>query len=109
VTRDRFNDILKRDKGFDFGEVREQITETMSRYVNVLRNGDGLRKAIETLDKISVEKREQLRLGRERSSKELADLMEVRNMLTVARMVTSATLISQGSVPRRLRRGSSFQ
>jgi len=91
--RDRFKETLKRDKGFDFREVKEQITETMSRYVNVLRNEDGLRRAIETLDQICAEKRDQLRLAGERSSKGLADLMEVRNMLTVAQMVTSAALM----------------
>lgn len=91
--RDRFKEILKRDKGFDFREVKDQITETMSMYVGVLRNGDGLRKAIQTLNKIKAEKVKQLCLAGERSSKGLAGLLEVRNMLTVGRMVTSAALM----------------
>jgi fumarate reductase (CoM/CoB) subunit A len=93
AIRDRFKEILKRDKGFDFREVKDQITETMSMCVGVLRNGDGLRKAIQTLDKIRAEKGEQLFFSEERSSRGLADLQEVRNMLTVARMVTSAALM----------------
>ena len=47
---------MKRDKGFDFLEVKDQITQTMSHYAGDFRNEEGLRKAVQALDKIKEDK-----------------------------------------------------
>jgi fumarate reductase (CoM/CoB) subunit A len=90
LIRNRLRDILKRDRGFDVLEVKDQITETMSLYVGDFRNEEGLGKAVETLDKIKRGKSSGLYLGGEQQFKKLAALIEVENLLTVGQMIASA-------------------
>jgi fumarate reductase (CoM/CoB) subunit A len=90
LIRNRLRDILKRDSGFDFLEVKDEITKIMSLYVGDFRNEDGLQKAVRALDEIREDKLNRLYLGRERSFKRLAALIEVENLLTVGQMIASA-------------------
>lgn len=90
LIRNRFGDILKRDRGFGFLEVKDQITKTMSQYVGDFRNEEGLRKAVQALNEIKEDKISSLCLGDKRTLKRVAALMEVDNLLTVGQMITSA-------------------
>jgi fumarate reductase (CoM/CoB) subunit A len=93
LIRDRILRILKRDRGIDPVEVRDELTQIMSRYVGVIRDEGGLRKATQMLDKINQEKIGNLCLIGQRSCKMLAELLEVENLLMVGRLVALAALL----------------
>jgi fumarate reductase (CoM/CoB) subunit A len=93
LVRDRILRILKRDKGIDPVEVKDELTQIMSRYVGVIRDEGGLRKATQMLDKIKGEKIGNLCLTGERSCKMLAKLLEVENLLIVGRLITLAATL----------------
>jgi fumarate reductase (CoM/CoB) subunit A len=101
--KDRMEGILKRGKGVDPLEVKEELTEIMSRYVGVLRDGDGLRRAHQVLDKIKKDKVGRLCLGGKRSCKRLAALLEVENLLMVGRLIALAAM------ERRETRGAQYR
>lgn len=90
LLKERITSILKRDKGFDPVEVRDEITEIMSRYVGVIKNDEGLRKAAYLLDQIEQNKLAKLYLTGERSFRSLAGLLEVENLTSVGQLVTKA-------------------
>lgn len=89
----RLENILKRDSGSDYLEVRDEITKIMSLYVGVLRNEDGLRKAITLLDKIRKEKIENLCIVGDRSYKTLTELLEVENFITIGPIIAAAAMM----------------
>lgn len=91
LVKHRIMEIMKRDKGFDPLKVKDELAEIMSKYVGVIRNEDGLRKATQLLDKIKENKIGNLCLG-ERSFKTLAKLLEVENLLIIGRLVTLAAM-----------------
>jgi len=93
LVRDRILRILKRDKGIDPVEIKGELTQIMSRYVGVIRDEGGLRKATQMLDKIKGEKIGNLCLTGERSFKMLAGVLEVENLLMVGRLVTLAAML----------------
>jgi fumarate reductase (CoM/CoB) subunit A len=89
-----------RDRGFDYREVKKEITELMSRYAGVLRNEDGLRKALVFMDEIGRQKIDRLCVVGNRSFPELAGLIETLNIHTVGRLILQAALMrteSRGS------------
>jgi len=90
LVRNFIVEIFKRDKGFDPLEVKEELTGIVGKYVGVIRNEDGLRKAIQTFDKTKENKIGNLCLVGERSFKTLAKLLEVVNLLMIGRFVTLA-------------------
>jgi fumarate reductase (CoM/CoB) subunit A len=92
-ARDRVVSILTRGKGVDPLEVKDELAAIMSRYVGVLRNEDGLRRARQVLDEIKEKKIGNLCLTGERSFRELAGLLEVENLLTVGHLVTLAATL----------------
>lgn len=69
--------IMKRNKGIDPVEVKDELAEIMSGYVRVIRHEDGLRKAAQVLERIKQDKIGNLCLTGERSFKELAKPPEV--------------------------------
>ena len=90
LVRNRIVEILKCDKGFDPAEVKGELTEIMSRYVGVIRDENGLRKAAQVLGEIKEKKIANLRLVGDRSFRMLAKLLEVENLLIVGHLVTLA-------------------
>ena len=90
AARERVKAVLKREKGFDALEIKAEITEIMSLFVGVTRNGEGLRKAEESLGRINADKIGKLCLVGEKSLKAVSSLMEVENLLMVGELVTSA-------------------
>ena len=90
AVRDRIANVLKRDKGLDPLEVKNELVEIMSMHVGVIRNEDGLQKATQVLDRIKEDKIDNLCLAEDRSFKGLAELLEVENLLFVGRLVTLA-------------------
>ncbi len=93
VIRDRISKVLQRDGGVDPLEVRNEITEIMSRYVGVIRDEDGLRKAAQMLERIKGGKIGNLCIRGEGSFKALAELFEVENLLMVGCLVTKAAML----------------
>lgn len=93
LVKNRIMGILKRDKGFDSLEVKDELIEIMSKYVGVIRNEDGLRKATQMLDKIKENRIDNLCLVGEQSFKMLAKLLEVENLLIIGRLVTLAAML----------------
>lgn len=83
----RLEEVRTRARGLDPLEVREEITGTMSVYVGVLRNGEGLRAAADTLSGIRSGKVGSICLGSDRSFETLAAALEVENLLIVGEMV----------------------
>ena len=89
----RMEHVLSRDKGVDPKEVRNELAETMSMYVGVIRNRDGLEEAARVLEQIKDTRIADLCVAGDRSFKALAELLEVENLLIVARLITlGATL-----------------
>jgi fumarate reductase (CoM/CoB) subunit A len=93
VIRDRISKVLERAGGGDPLEVRNEITGIMSRYLGVIRDEYGLRKAAEMLEGIKEGKIGNLCIGGERSFKALAELLEVENLLVVGCLVTKAAML----------------
>lgn len=92
LLRKRIEEILKREKGLDPLEIRNEITEVISLYAGVIRSEDGLRKAIQVLDKIKEEKINSLCLGDKCSFEMLGKLLEVENLLIVGQLVTLSAM-----------------
>ncbi|MFC1941436.1 FAD-dependent oxidoreductase [Chloroflexota bacterium] len=95
IVRNHIVEIFERDKGLDPVEVKNELIEIMSRYVGVIRNEDGLRKATQMLDKIKENKIGNLCLTGERSFKKLANLLEVENLVIVGKLVTLGAMLRQ--------------
>jgi len=82
-----------RDRGVDYREVRREVSEAMSRHAGVIRNEEGLRKALDVLDKIGQKKIGCLRVAENRSFRELTGLFETLNVFTVGRLILQAALL----------------
>lgn len=93
VIRDRISKVLGRDGGVDPLEVKNEITGIMSRYLGVIRDEDGLRKAAKMLERIKEGEIGTLCIRGERSFKTLAELLEVENLLMVGCLVTKAAML----------------
>jgi len=93
LVKNRIEEIFRRRKGFDPIEIEEAVKETMGKYVGVVRNEEGLRKAIGTIDEIKKNKVPHLCLAHERSFKMLAKLLNVVNLVTVGELVTRAAIL----------------
>jgi fumarate reductase (CoM/CoB) subunit A len=93
VIRDRISKVLGRDGGVDPLEVKNEITGIMSRYLGVIRDEDGLRRAAKMLERIKEGKIGTLSIGGQRSFKTLAELLEVENLLVVGCLVTKAATL----------------
>ena len=72
---------------------RKDITELMSRYAGVIRNEEGLRKALKVMDEIGQKKLDRLCIVENRSFGEMARLFETRNIHTVGRLILQAALL----------------
>jgi aspartate oxidase len=72
----------------------------MSRYAGVIRDDDGLRKALKVMDEIGQEKIDRLCIVGNHSFREVAGLIEALNIHTVGRLILQAALLrteSRGS------------
>ncbi len=79
---------------------RKDISELMSLYAGVVRNEEGLRKALKVMDEIGQKKLDRLCIAENRSFGEMARLFETRNIHTVGRLILQAALLrteSRGS------------
>lgn len=93
LIRDRIEKILKRDRGIDHLEVKDELTGIMSRCVGVIRNEEGLRKATQVVEEIKKNKIDEMCLIGDRSFKTLADLLEVENLMIIGQLVTLAAML----------------
>jgi succinate dehydrogenase/fumarate reductase flavoprotein subunit len=92
--------LWNRDNGIDYRETRRDISELMGLYAGVVRNEEGLRKALKVMDEIGQKKLDRLCIVENRSFGEMARLFETRNIHTVGRLILKAALLrteSRGS------------
>lgn len=89
----RISVLWERDRGIDYREVRREMTACIGRYAGVIRNEEGLRKAIDTMDEIGENKLRSLSLAEGRSLRELAGLIETLNIHIVGKMILQAALL----------------
>lgn len=86
--RQRLLDIPKREQGTDHQEVRRILVETISQFVGVIRNGEGLRIAVERIEALNGP----LCLLEEPSPAQLAAFFETENILLLGALVARAAL-----------------
>jgi fumarate reductase (CoM/CoB) subunit A len=89
----RLTRIMERKEGADPIEVKAQLTEIMSMHVGVIRNKEYLDKAVDMIEKIRRGKIGKLCLGRDKTLRRMAALLEVENLALVGNLVTSAALM----------------
>jgi succinate dehydrogenase/fumarate reductase flavoprotein subunit len=85
--------LWNRDKGIDYREVKKEMTETMGRYAGVIRNEEGLKKAIAAIDEIGKSRIGSLCVAEDRSFQGMTGLIETLNIHTVGRMILQAALL----------------
>ena len=88
--KNRVLHILKREKGIEPSEVKNEVTRILSLYVGVLRNEEGLKRATQSFSDIRATQIDQLALGAERSFRNLSSLLEVENILLIGEMIAQA-------------------
>jgi fumarate reductase (CoM/CoB) subunit A len=91
--RGRIENLLKREKGIDYREVRREMTETMSLHAGVLRHEEGLRRALQILAEIEQKKIGRICLTEKPSFKALAGIFETENILATSRLIVQAALL----------------
>lgn len=89
----RLSSIINREKGIDPEEVKEELSDTMSDHVGVIRNEEGLRKASDVLKDIRETKIQNLLPLKDKSFRTLSELIAVENLHTVGELVVSAALM----------------
>ncbi len=90
AARQKVLRILNRDRGTDHMTARGSVVEAISKFVGVIRNGDGLRTAVERIEAIT-EIAPRCLIG-ERSPKNLAGFFETENILILGELVSRAAL-----------------
>ena len=93
AQKERLAGIVKRHGGIDHREVRHELRHVMSLYGGVVRDGEGLERALALLNDMEREKNGRLCLGNDRSYEALGQLIEVENLITLGRLVLSAALM----------------
>ena len=89
----RIETVLQRKDGIDPAEVKDEITETMSTYVGVIRDEEGLQKAAGVLEDVRTNKIDKLKLSGDRSFEALAGLLETENLLLAGSLVVKAATL----------------
>jgi len=74
-------------------EVKAELAGVVSLQVGVIRHGDGLRLAAQSIDRIRKEKITGLGAGLQRSFRKLGAALEAENLALLAELVTSAALM----------------
>jgi len=87
---DWIESVYAREGGYDPMKVKAELAETMSVHVGVLRNEEGLQKAVQVIDTIKKDKLRSLVITTARSFRALALLKEVENLVIVAELVATA-------------------
>ncbi|WP_459868099.1 FAD-dependent oxidoreductase [Endothiovibrio diazotrophicus] len=92
ALRQRVVRLRDRNRGTDHRAVRRRVVETISQFVGVIRNGDGLRTAVERIEAIRNRDAEPLSLLGERSPDALAAFFETENILLLGALMARAAL-----------------
>jgi fumarate reductase (CoM/CoB) subunit A len=93
LEKERLIMLFNRNEGVDYKQIRAEITEILSHHVGVIRDEDGLKSAIDSLEEIKRNKLGHLYLSGERSFKALSELLEVENLLTLGQLVAQAAML----------------
>ena len=93
LEKERLIRLFNRNEGIDHKQIRTKITEILSNHVGVIRDEDGLKLAIDSLEEIRRNQIGHLYLSEERSFKALSELLEVENLLTLGQLVAQAALL----------------
>lgn len=93
AIKTRIRKIMNRESGSDHLAVRSDVVETMSKYVGVIRNQEGLQRAISFIETIKETKADQLFMAGERSMAMLTKLLETENLLMLGELTARAALL----------------
>jgi fumarate reductase (CoM/CoB) subunit A len=89
----RLYNIYEREDGVDYRLIRMEVQNIMNSYVGVIRRGDELVKAVNELNRIG-EKAQNLYIASEKKTyRELGELLETINLITVGWIVAKAALL----------------
>ncbi|MEM2193428.1 MAG: FAD-binding protein [Candidatus Methanomethylicia archaeon] len=89
----RISSFYKREEGMDYRLIRIEVQNIMNNYVGVTRKGSELIKALNELDRISKQIQNLYIASEEKTYRELGELLETINLITVGRIVAKAALI----------------
>jgi fumarate reductase (CoM/CoB) subunit A len=96
----KVGDLLSRKEGMGPAEIKERIQNVAHRYLNVIRNADGLQKALQKLRRIEQEMLPNLSAWNKderRSFVGLQKAIEVDGQLELAKIIASSALCRQES------------
>jgi len=93
LQKERLAGILKRHGGFDHRAVRHELRDLMHRYGGIVRDGEGLERGLSLLDDMERRQKGRLCLTDEGPYRQLGQLIEVENLITLGRLVLSAALM----------------
>lgn len=89
----RISSFYERGEGVDYRLVRVKVQNIMNSYVGVIRRGDELIKAVNELEGISRQIQSLYIASRRKTYRELGELLETINLITVGGIVAKAALI----------------
>jgi succinate dehydrogenase / fumarate reductase flavoprotein subunit len=91
--RTRVERLLEKDEGIQQAEVREHLQETMTDYVNVFRNEDGLKQALAEIREVRERYQDVYVNDPSRTfNTDLVQTIEMRNLIDLAEAITLGAL-----------------
>ncbi|WP_433623855.1 FAD-binding protein [Halomicrococcus sp. NG-SE-24] len=91
--RTRVERLLEKDEGIQQAEVREDLQETMTDYVNVFRNEDGLKQALAEIREVRERYQDVYVNDPSRTfNTDLVQTIEMRNLIDLAEAITLGAL-----------------
>jgi succinate dehydrogenase / fumarate reductase flavoprotein subunit len=90
----RIDDLLETDDGINHAEVRAELQETMTQNVNVFRNEEGVRRALEDIHEARKDYEDVGVADKSRTyNTDLQHTIETRNLLDVAEAIAIGALV----------------
>ncbi|QZP38201.1 FAD-binding protein [Halobaculum magnesiiphilum] len=91
--RERVQSLMEKDEGVQHAEIRSDVQESMTRYVNVFREEEGLKRALEDIAEARERYRDVFVKDPSRTfNTDLIQTLETRNILDLAEAITLGAL-----------------
>jgi len=91
--RQRVEGLIEKDDGVNHAEIRSRLQDAMTEYVNVFRNEDGLKKALEIIRECREDYQDVVVTDPSRTfNTDLQQTIETRNLIDVAEAITLGAL-----------------
>jgi succinate dehydrogenase / fumarate reductase flavoprotein subunit len=93
AERDRVERLMEREEGIHQAELREDLQDAMTEYVNVFRNEDGLKRALEAIRAVREAYRDVYVVDPSGTyNTDLIQTIEMRNLIDLAEAITIGAL-----------------